>query len=90
MCSSTVLLDRLAEFQATGHETAAQQALVLLAGVSEAEGADIDARADSRRVGTILNIRRGLAKNLAAGVSLPDSGELHKIAREALRAEYSP
>jgi hypothetical protein len=29
-----VLLDRLAEFQATGHEAAAQQALALLAGLS--------------------------------------------------------
>jgi hypothetical protein len=83
-----VLLDRLAEFQATGHETAAQQALVLLVGVSAAESVDIDARAANRKLGTILNTMRALAENVAAGGSLPDSGELHQIARKALRAEY--
>jgi hypothetical protein len=83
-----VLLDRLAEFQATGHETAAQQALVLLVGVSAAENADIDARAVSRKLGSILNTMRSLAKKVAAGGSLPDSGELHQIAQEALHTEY--
>jgi hypothetical protein len=84
-----VLLDRLAEFQATGHETVAQQALVLLASVPTAESPDLDARAASRKVGTILNAMRGIADKLAAGGSLPDSGELHQVARDALRTEYS-
>jgi hypothetical protein len=85
-----VLLDRLDEFQANGHETAAQQALALLAGLSEAEGADIDARAANRRVGTILKVMRDLAEDLKAGGPPPDSGQLHQIAHEALRAEYAP
>lgn len=85
-----VLLDRLDEFQATGHEAAAQQALALLAGLSEAEGADIDARAGNRKLGTVLNVMRNLAENLKAGGSPPDSGELHQIAREALHTEYAP
>jgi hypothetical protein len=84
-----VLLDRLDEFQATGHETAAQQALALLAGLSETEDADIDARAANRKVGTILKVMRDLAENLKSGGPPPDSGELHQIAREALRAEYA-
>lgn len=83
-----VLLDRLAEFQATGHETAAQQALALLVGVSAAEGADVDARAANRKLGAMLNTMRALAKNVAEGGSFPDSGELHQIAQEALRTEY--
>ncbi len=33
---------------------------------------------------------RELADDLKAGGSPPDSGELHEIAREALRTEYSP
>src|ERR1700691_1807073 len=85
-----VLLDRLAEFQATGHEVAAQQALALLAGLSQAESADIDTRAISRKVGTILKVMRDLAEKLNAGEPPPDSGELHQIAREALRTEYHP
>lgn len=40
-----ILLDRLDEFQATGNQLAAQQALVLLAELTEAETADLDARA---------------------------------------------
>ncbi|HEX7289518.1 MAG TPA: hypothetical protein VF250_00185 [Conexibacter sp.] len=39
-----ILLDRLDEFQATGHQLVAQQALVLLAELTEAEHADLDAR----------------------------------------------
>jgi hypothetical protein len=33
---------------------------------------------------------RELADDLKAGSSPPDSGELHEIAREALRSEYPP
>jgi hypothetical protein len=85
-----ILLDRLAEFQATGHETPAQQALALLGGLSQAEAEDLDARAPDRRVGVILKVFRRLAEDLNAGGPPPDSGELHEIAREALRAEYAP
>jgi hypothetical protein len=85
-----VLLDRLAEFQATGHEAAAQQALALLAGLSQAESADINTRAANHKVGTILKVMRDLAEKLNAGGPPPDSGELHQIAREALRTEYDP
>jgi hypothetical protein len=83
-----VVLDRLAEFQATGHETAAQQALALLAGLSEAEATKLDDRAANRRVATILKVMRELADGLKKGGSPPDSGELHEIARKALRTEY--
>jgi hypothetical protein len=85
-----VLLDRLAEFQATGHEAAAQQTLALLAGLSDTESAHLDGRAANRRVVTILKVMRELAADLTAGASPPDSGELHKIARKALRTEYPP
>ncbi len=83
-------MDRLAEFQATGHETAAQQALALLTGLSDVEANDLDARAPNHRVGTILKVMRELSDDLKAGASPPDSGELHAIARDALRAEYHP
>jgi hypothetical protein len=85
-----VLIDRLAEFQATGHETAAQQALALLAGLSKDEADDLDARARAHRVAIIVDTVRKLADALEAGRTPPDSGELHEIAREALRAEYAP
>ena len=84
-----VLIDRLAEFQATGHETAAQQALALLAGLSKDEADDLDARARAHRVAIIVDTVRKLADDLEAGRAPPDSGELHEIAREALRAEYA-
>jgi hypothetical protein len=85
-----MVLDRLAEFQATGHETAAQQVLALLAGLTEAEAADLDGRAANRRVGTILKVMRELADGLKKGGPPPDSGELHEIAQKALRTEYPP
>lgn len=84
-----VLIDRLAEFQATGHETPAQQVLVLLAGLSEEETTHLDARASNHRAGTILKVMRQLAADIIAGGAPPDSGELHDIARAAFRAEYS-
>jgi hypothetical protein len=83
-------LDRLAEFQATGHEAAAQQALALLAGLSDAEAADLEGRAATRRLRTILEVMGELADDLKEGSSPPDSGELHEIARETLHSEYSP
>lgn len=83
-----VLIDRLAEFQSTGHETAAQQALALIAGLSHDEADTLDVRARTHRVSIILDAARKLVEKLEAGGMPPDSGELHQIAREALRAEY--
>lgn len=83
-----VLLDRLDEFQATGHETPAQQALALLAGLSQDEAIVLDSRASERAVTEILKTIREIADDIAAGGEPPASGELHEIARAALRAEY--
>jgi hypothetical protein len=85
-----VLLDRLAEFQAGGHQIVAQQVLVLLAGLSDDETAGLDARAPARRVTRILAAMRQLVAELAAGREAPASDELHALARDALRAEYAP
>jgi hypothetical protein len=59
------LLDSLAEFQATGHEVPAQQALALLT-LSKAEAAGVDARAANRRVATILKVIRQFVDNRKA------------------------
>jgi hypothetical protein len=85
-----VLLDRLDEFQATGHEIVGQQVLVLIAGLSTDEEAALDVRAGARRLGTILKTMRELADDLTRGRAQPEGDELHEIARAALRAEYSP
>ena len=85
-----ILLDRLDEFQATGHQLAAQQALVLLTELAEAEQADLDARAAERRLTTIVDAMRRLARELPLRGDPPASDELHEIARAALHAEYSP
>lgn len=85
-----MLIDRLDEFEATGHEAAAQQALALLAGLSEDEGQELDDRAARRGVVVILQAMLRLADDLKAGGTPPDSGELHEIARAALRSEYPP
>jgi hypothetical protein len=85
-----ILLDRLDEFQTTGHQLVAQQALVLLAELTEAEQADLDARAPERRVTVIVDAMRRLAHELPSRSEAPASDELHEIARAALRAEYSP
>jgi hypothetical protein len=85
-----VLLDRLDEFQATGHRIVGQQVLVLIAGLSADEEAALQARAAARRVGAILKAMRRLADDLESGRAQPESDELHEIARDALRAEYSP
>jgi len=85
-----ILLDRLDEFQTTGHQLVAQQALVLLAALTEAEQADLDTRAPERRVTVIVDAMRRLARELPSRSEAPASDELHEIARAALRAEYSP
>lgn len=53
-----ILLDRLDEFQTTGHQLVAQQALVLLTELTEAEQADLDARAPERRLTVIVDAMR--------------------------------
>lgn len=85
-----ILLDRLDEFQATGHQLVAQQALVLLVELTEAEQADLDARAPERRLTVILDAMRRLARELPSRSEPPASDELHELARAALHAEYSP
>lgn len=85
-----MLIDRLDEFQATGHETPARQALALLKGMSADEAAELDERASGRGVDVILGAMRELADALETGRTPPDSGELHEIARAALRNEYHP
>ncbi len=85
-----ILLDRLDEFQATGHQLIAQQALVLIAELTDAEQVDLDARAAGRRLTVIVDAMRRLARELPSRNEPPASDELHEIARSALRAEYSP
>ena len=85
-----VLLDRLDEFQATGHQIVGQQVLVLIAGLSADEEVALDARAGARRLGTILKAMHELADDLTRGRAQPEGDELHEIARAALSAEYSP
>jgi hypothetical protein len=85
-----ILLDRLDEFQATGHPLVGQQSLVLLAELACEETADLDARAGPRRVTKILDAMRRLADELPSRTKPPADDELHQIAREAIRAEYSP
>jgi hypothetical protein len=85
-----ILLDRLDEFQATGHQLVAQQALVLLSELTEAEQSDLDVRAPRRRLTTIAAATRTLASELPNRDEPPTSDELQEIARAALRAEYSP
>lgn len=84
-----ILLDRLDEFQATGHQLVAQQALVLLAELTDDEQADLDARAPGRRLTVIVDAMRRLARELSSRSEPPASDELHELARAALRAEYS-
>lgn len=82
-----ILLDRLDEFQATGHETPAQQALVLLMSLAPEQAQALDLRAGGRQVTKILQAVREIADDLMTGGEWPDSGELHEIARTALHAE---
>ena len=86
-----VLLDRLDELQGTGHLVVGQQVLALLGGVADDEKADLDTRAEHRRVTKILTAMRTLADDITAGRrEPPESDELHEIARAALRAQYAP
>ena len=85
-----ILLDRLDEFQATGHQAVAQQVIVLLKNLSADQSADLHARAVQRRVGHALDAMVALAAAIDSGRPLPDSDELHRIARAAMRAEYTP
>jgi hypothetical protein len=84
-----ILMDRLDEFQGTGHETPAQQALALLADLSDREIADLDRRSVGRDVADVLEAVRQIAADIEAGNTPPDSGELHEIARSVLRGDYS-
>lgn len=84
-----VLLDRLAEFQATGHQIVAQQVLVLLNHLTEDEASELRLRAARRRVVHALDAMSRLAAEIAAGRKPPGSDELHEIARTAQRAEYT-
>lgn len=83
-----ILIDRLDEFQATGHPVPAEQALALLTGLSEEESRELDARAGTRRVGEILREIRRLADGLASSHRKLESDELLEIARDAFKAEY--
>lgn len=84
-----VLVDRLDEFQATGHPSVAQQILVLLQNVSPDQAVALRTRADQRRVGHALDAMTELAAEIDAGRTPPASDELHRIARASLRAEYT-
>jgi hypothetical protein len=84
-----ILMDRLDEFQATGHETSAQQSLALLADLSDDEATELHRRAAGRGIVRVLDAVRKIAANIATGGAPPDSGELHEIARAALQSEYS-
>jgi len=82
-------LDRLDEFQATGHQGVAQQVIVLLTNLSEDQRAGLHARAAQRRVGHALDAMVALAVEVDSGRALPESDELHRIAKAAMRAEYT-
>jgi hypothetical protein len=84
-----ILLDRLDEFQATGHQAVAQQIIVLLTNLSADQSADLHARAVQRRVRHALDAMVALAVEIDSGRRLPESDELHRIARAAMRAEYT-
>jgi hypothetical protein len=83
-----ILLDRLDEFQATGHRIAVQQALVLLGQIEEEDATELRRRAIGRRLGAVLQIVAKLGAALRAGEELPDTDVLHALAREAMAAEY--
>lgn len=86
---ASILIDRLDEFQATGHQAVARQIVVLLRNLSPEQDADLRARAARRKVGQVLNAMTDLADSIDAGAEFPASDELHRIARTALRAEYT-
>jgi hypothetical protein len=82
-----ILLDRLDEFQATGHRIIAQQVLVLLAQV-DLQDAVLRRKARDRRVGAVLQAMAQLSSSVVAGGELPATDELHEMARQAMRDEY--
>ena len=84
-----VLLDRLAEFQATGHQIVGQQVLVLVAALPEANATELERQAEARRVGCALKAMTELVDDIDAGRRpVPDAGEWHELARRYERAEY--
>lgn len=83
-----ILIDRLNEFQATGHEVPAQQALALLAGLQADETENLEERASIHGITAILKAVCKLADAVKAGRTPPDSGELREIAKAALRSDY--
>lgn len=84
-----ILLDRLDEFQTTGHQLVAQQVLVLLADLTEEEAADLNARAPQRRLTTVLGAMRRLADELPARADPPTSDELRSTRSRRSRAHAS-
>lgn len=84
-----MLIDRLAEFQATGRQIVGQQVLTLLEGLPAEEVEALNTRAASQRVRRILEAIGNLAGHLAQGREPPERDELHHIARMALNTEYS-
>lgn len=84
-----ILLDRLAELQATGHYLVAQQVLVLLANLPNEEVTDLERKASDRRVARMLQAMRNLANDISRGQEPPSTDEIHALARATLRAEYS-
>jgi len=84
-----VLVDRLAEFQATGHQIVGQQALVLLAVVAAEDEPALARLAAARRVSTALAGLRELGAQIERGFRpAPESDEWHALARSFERAEY--
>ena len=62
-----LVLDRLDEFQATGHQSPAQQTLVLLAALPPAAKPGLGQRAEQRRLGHALFGMTALAEDIQAG-----------------------
>ena len=83
-----VLLDRLDEFQATGHRVVSQQIVVLLAQLNDRDAELLPRRARERRVAAALEAMQTIADKLSKGAAFPESDELHAIARGVLRAAY--
>jgi hypothetical protein len=84
-----VLVDRLAEFQATGHQVIGQQALVLLAVVEAVDEPTLASLAAARRVSQTLAGLRDLGAQIDSGARpAPENEEWHELARSFQRAEY--
>ena len=84
-----VLVDRLDEFQATGHQIVGQQCLVLIVALDETERDAAATRATERRVRLALDGLSSIAREIEHGSrGVPESDEWHKLASGFLRAEY--